>query len=343
MKTGSRREFMHSVAAGFVSARSAGAAGPAASREEVQTVLGPVAPADLGMTMMHEHVLVDFIGADKVRSDRYDRDEVFRTVLPHLARIRELGCETLVECTPAYLGRDPSLLRKLSGAGGIRLITNTGYYGAADHKYLPAHAFSEGADQLARRWIAEWEKGIEDTGIRPGFIKTGVNKGPLSEIDRKLAHAAARTHRATGLTIASHTGDGAAALEQIRILKGQGVRPSAFIWVHAQNESDPAAHVSAAKQGAWLEFEGFGAAGADREATRIKSLVDGGFLGQILISLDAGWYRVGEPGGGRFRSYDVFFTALLPALRKAGIGDAQIRTLTVDNPREALTPRLRLV
>jgi phosphotriesterase-related protein len=81
-----------------------------ASAGQVETVTGPVSAASLGTTLMHEHVLVDFIGAASVRRDRYDADAVFKTALPHLERVRQLGCETLVECTPAYLGRDPQLL-----------------------------------------------------------------------------------------------------------------------------------------------------------------------------------------------------------------------------------------
>src|SRR5512136_1119403 len=130
-----RREFLLSLA-GFSLAFPVEAASSAAP-EIAMTVRGPVPAPDLGMTLMHEHVMVDFAGAAQVAKDRYDPDEVFRVVLPHLASIRSLGCRTLVECTPAYLGRDPVLLTRLSGASGVRLITNTGYYGASDGKYLP--------------------------------------------------------------------------------------------------------------------------------------------------------------------------------------------------------------
>jgi phosphotriesterase-related protein len=106
----------------------------------IQSVTGDVTTDRLGLTLMHEHVLVDFIGADKVSPNRYSVDEAFKVVLPHLQQVRALGCETLVECTPAYLGRDPVLLRRLSEASGVRILTNTGYYGAAKDKHLPAHA-----------------------------------------------------------------------------------------------------------------------------------------------------------------------------------------------------------
>ena len=85
----------------------------------IETVTGPIEADRLGLTLMHEHVLVDFIGADQVGPGRYDADQAFATVLPHLKQVRTLGCDTLVECTPAYLGRDPVLLKRLSEASGI--------------------------------------------------------------------------------------------------------------------------------------------------------------------------------------------------------------------------------
>src|SRR5262249_25127003 len=93
----------------------------------VHTVRGPLDPARLGVTLMHEHVLVDFIGADKLQPGRYSPDEVFQVALPYLRALRSKGCDTLVECTPSFLGRDPLLLRRLSQAGGLNLLTNTGY------------------------------------------------------------------------------------------------------------------------------------------------------------------------------------------------------------------------
>ena len=233
----------------------AGAAQPPA-RRSIQTVAGPVDPAQLGVTLMHEHVLVDFIGAAEVSPSRYDADVVFARALPFLRQAKALGGATLVECTPAYLGRDARLLRRLAEASGLHILSNTGYYGANKDKHLPPHAFTETPQQLAARWIRECEQGIDGTGIKPGFMKIGVDAGPLSEVDAKLVRAAAITHKATGLPIAVHTGNGVAALEEIDILERDGVPLSSFIWVHAHSEPDGALHQKAAARGAWVEFDG---------------------------------------------------------------------------------------
>jgi phosphotriesterase-related protein len=331
-----RRHFLKSLPAALLLPRSL-----SPQPAQIQSVQGPLPAEKLGTTLMHEHVMVDFIGADKASRERYNRDEVFRAALPLLKQVRSLGCQTLVECTPAYIGRDPVLLKELSAASGVHLLTTTGYYGAANDKFVPQHAYQESVEQLAKRWWTEFTKGIEGTGIKPGIIKTGVDKGALSDIDAKLVRAAARTHLQTGLTIASHTGDGVAAMEELALLKGEGVAASAFIWVHAQSESDTALHAKAAEQGAWVEFDGISEKSLERHLQFVKGMIDRGFIDRVLISQDSGWYHVGEPGGGNFRTYEFLFTHFIPALKKTGVSDEQIRRLLIDNPRRALTLAVR--
>lgn len=308
---------------------------------QIQTVQGPVSADTLGITLIHEHVMVDFIGAEQVSPERYDADEVFRVALPHLQQFRELGGRTLVECTPAYIGRDPRLLRRLATASGVRLITNTGYYGAANDKYLPRHAMTETAEQLADRWLKECESGLDGTDVRPGFIKIGVDTGPLSDVDTKLVRAAARVHQRTGLTIASHTGPGVPALAQIALLEELGVSPRGWIWVHAQSEKDSALHLQAARRGAWVEFDGIAPNTIERHVELVSTMKKAELLDRVLISHDAGWYHVGEPNGGTFRAYDTLFSRFLPALREAGFTADEIRQLTVENPAHALSGERR--
>src|SRR6187431_2666753 len=97
---------------------------------KVMTVLGPIAPGQLGVTLTHEHGVVDFLGAEKAKALRHDAEDAFTTILPHLKKLKERGCQSFVECTPNYIGRDVRLLKRLSEASGLNILTNTGYYGA---------------------------------------------------------------------------------------------------------------------------------------------------------------------------------------------------------------------
>ena len=304
------------------------------------TVRGKVPADSIGITLMHEHLLVDFVGAAKVSPKRYDQSEVFRVALPHLKRAAELGCRTFVDCTPAYLGRDAWLLQRLSRAAGINVVTTTGYYGAANDKFVPAHAYRETPKQLAARWTGEFTGGIDGTNIKPGIIKIGVDAGPLSAIDAKLVRAAALTHLQTGLIICSHTGDGTAALAQLDLISQLGVNAQAFVWVHAQSEKNADLHARAAERGCWVEFDGISSSSAARHLDLVKQMNARGHLDKTLVSMDAGWYHVGEPGGGKFRGYESLFTDFLPGLR-AVMNESQVNQLLVNNPQKALALGVR--
>ncbi len=301
---------------------------------------GAAAAASPGMTLMHEHILVDFGGAEVASPSRYQAGDVVRAALPNLKEVRAQGFETFVECTPAYLGRDPRLLRRLARESGLRFLTNTGWYGANNDKHLPKEAWSLSAEEIATRWIREYREGIDGSGVRPAFQKIGVDAGPLSEIDRKLIVAACLCHKSTGLRMHVHTGKGAAAgiLEE---LARRSVPASAYVWVHAQNETDSALHVAAAKAGAFVELDGVNAGSADAHAKAVLHLMEAGLGGQVLISQDSGWYRVGEPGGGQFNGFTYLWDSFVPQLRKRGLTEAQVRMLLVENPARALAPGLK--
>jgi phosphotriesterase-related protein len=312
----------------------------------IMTVNGPLQASEMGITLTHEHVLVDFIGADSTGYNRWNRAEVNDKVLPYLDEIRKYKVSTLMECTPAYLGRDPWLLQSLSQKSGLNIMINTGYYGARNNLYIPQIFYDLTAEELARIWVDEFENGIDGSGIRPGFIKIGVDgNDTLSKEHLKIITAAALTHQRTGMVIASHTGPELPAFAQIRVLQSMDIDPSAFIWVHAQGGSLEG-NLKAARMGAWISLDNVS---LDREpgssfdvnwyAERIRLLKGAGALNRILISHDAGWYTPGVEDGGSFRGYTAIFTALLPVLAEKGFTQEDIKQLLEINPRNAFSLR----
>jgi len=313
------------------------------AKKEIITVQGRIRAKQMGTTLIHEHLLVDFIGAAETGPHRWDRAKVRKVVLPYLQELKAKGCDTLVDCTPSYLGRDARLLQELSEASGLQILTNTGYYGARDNQHLPPHAFEESADELAARWVLEFEQGIDGTKVRPGFMKIGVNSGELSEMHQKLITAAARAHKQTGLTIASHTGPAIPAFQQLDILQEEGVQADAFIWVHAQNEQNWEKHVEAASRGAWVSLDGVHRDRIEQYVSMLINLREADMLHRTLISHDAGWYTPGEENGGSFRGFTDLFDHLLPALAKAGFTKKETRQLLERNPRTAFQIQKRLL
>lgn len=310
----------------------------------VMTVMGPIQASAMGITLTHEHVLVDFIGADSTGYHRWDKQEVLHLVMPFLSEIQDHKVSTLMECTPAFLGRDPWLLQALSRQSGLHLVTNTGFYGAHNNIFIPASYLELSARELSQIWVDEFRNGIEGSGVRPGFIKIAVQgDDTLSKEHIKLITAAALTHQKTGLVIASHTGPDAPAFEQISLLQSHEIDPSGFIWVHAQGGSLEG-NIRAAKLGAWISLDNVNLkrqSGSTYDvnwyADRIQKLKEAGCLNRVLISHDAGWYKPEEENGGEFRGFTGIFTDLIPALKQKGISQEDIQLLLEVNPFRAFS------
>jgi phosphotriesterase-related protein len=306
----------------------------------VMTVRGPVNPSALGLMLAHEHLFSNF-GGDPAEWAAYDEEALMAAVLPYLKKIREMGCGSIADATAAWFGRRPDLLRKLSVASGIHVLTNTGYYGAANDRYVPRSAYEENADAIAARWTTEFREGIGEQKIRPGFLKIGVDEGPLSDIDRKLIVAAAKTHKQTGLTIAVHTGGNPeAARQQVEILRAEGVSPTAWIWVHANSTLDVSELLWAAEQGAWISLDGLEEASIDRHFALLERLRQAGRMGQVLLSHDGNSFRA---TGRAPKAYEALFTHFLPRLKKERFTDAELRMLTRENPQRAYMIKKRLL
>jgi phosphotriesterase-related protein len=298
----------------------------------IQTVCGPIPAETFGRALPHEHVLVDFIGADRTGPHRWNTDEVAEVLLPYLLAARKQGVTGFVDCTPAFLGRDVRLLRRLAQAADLHVVTNTGLY---KEPYLPPYAFSESADQLAERWVHEWMQGIDGTDIRPGFIKIAVNPGALIPIQQKIVRAAARASRRTGLTVACHTAHGIAAMETVALLQKENLSLARYIFVHADAEPERRFHVEAAKAGAWVEYDAIGWKPLSEHVRLITQFLADGLADRLLLSHDAGWYHVGEPRGGEVKPYTPLLAELLPALEKEGLKPEMRDRLLVENPRRA--------
>ena len=130
-----------------------------------------------------------------------------------------------------------------------------------------------------------------------------------------MIRAAAITSRETGLTIASHTGDGAAAVEQLEIVMNEKVSPAKFVWVHAQNERNHELHEKVARAGAWVEFDGIGPKTIEFHLECVGFLAKKGLGRRTLVAQDSGWYHVGNRAG-EFRGYTYLYTDFLPRLER---------------------------
>lgn len=290
--------------------------------------------------LAHEHILVDFIGADSIRPNSWKHDSILDEVIPSLEELKEFNVKYFVDATPNYLGRDVLLLEKIAHKTGIRIVTNTGLYGARNNKFIPNYVREITADNLAKKWIEEYQNGIEGTSIKPGFIKIGIDDTiPLNVIHQKLVKAAALTHLKTGLTIASHTGRAIGLWPQLNILKEMGVSPESFIWVHAQEENNNENYLIAAGMGCWISLDGLGWE-IEKHVEKIVYAKRNGILDRILISQDSGWYDP-QKDNQTIRPYTNIFKKLYPELKSNGFTDDEFNLLISINPSKAFSIKVR--
>ena len=290
--------------------------------------------------LAHEHILVDFIGADSIQPNRWNHDSIIKEVMPYFEELKEFNVNYFVDATPNYLGRDVLLLEKIANKTGIKIITNTGLYGAFNNKFIPKYAQEITAENLAEMWINEYQNGINKTSIRPGFIKIGIdNSDPLHAMHQKLVKAAAITHLKTGLVIASHTGKAIGLWPQLNILKEMGVSPESFIWVHAQAENNNYNYLKAAEIGCWISLDGLGWE-LEKHIEKILFAKRNGILDRILISHDAGWYDP-QKENQTIKSYTNIFKKLYPELKSHGFTEDEFKLLISVNPSKAFSLEIR--
>ncbi len=313
------------------------AASATSGSEHVMTVLGPVPPAELGFTLMHEHLLTSFWHATH-RFDLAGMPEDDRYVVEDLERLTATGCRTLVDVTPVGINRNPERLRELARCCGIQLVMGCGWY---RDSYYPAAAEIDrrSVDSLADELVNEIETGVGDTGVRPGIVgEVGTEKGWLSPTEERVHRAAGRAAVRTGLSVMTHSFGSDIGLWQLRVLVEEGVDPKRVIIGHADTYRIPSYHRALLEQGANIEFDTltwYRPTLFEDALDLICEYVRDGFRDQLLVSSDTcKSEHLTKFGGAGFTGVH---DRVLPGLRSRGLTDADLNKIFVDNPRRMLT------
>ncbi len=307
----------------------------------VQTVLGPIDPADVGFTLPHEHTQISLWHI----ANRWDYWQLTRdepTILEELGHYRAAGGSGLVDLTLPGVGRDPDWLRTIARASGLHVVMGCGWYRGA---HYPPEAMIDrrSVDDLADELVREATDGVGATGIRPGIIgEIGTDKPWLSAQEERVHRAAARASRRTGLAITTHAVLSAVGLDQLRVFESEGADPTRVVIGHADSYPNLDHYLAIVERGASVEFDFLGMTfsalerhGEGRIVTLLAELLSRGHLDRILLSQDVchdSQLRRYE-GNGYTHLTDTF----LPRLREAGVTEREIEAITVENPRRLLT------
>ena len=306
----------------------------------VQTVLGPIDPASLGFTLPHEHTQIA-LWHIRGRWDYWQLTRDQPVILDELARYRDAGGSGLVDLTLPGVGRDPVWLRTIAEASGLHVVMGTGWYRTA---YYPAEADIERrpSEELADTLVAEIAGGAGDSGVRPGIIgEIGTDKPWLTPAEERVHRAAARAANRTGLAVTTHGVLSDVGLSQLRIFEEEGLDPARVIIGHLDSYQFLDHYLALIERGANLEFDFIGMpwpierGRESRTVELVCELLARGHADRILLSQDVCHDSQLKRYGGN--GYVYLFETFLPELRAAGVSDAEIETITVDNPRRLLT------
>jgi phosphotriesterase-related protein len=305
--------------------------------KRIQTIKGSIEINALGFILPHEHLFTDLRGPHVADYAQGEPSAVIRAVEPYLAEASAVGVSALVECSTVGVGRNLSILRSLAEVTPIHIIAPTGVYRDA---YIPESLREVSEYDLADLWTGELTEGIEGTSIRAGFIKLAMSDDGPTALEIRNLKAAVKASQNTGAVIASHTIGGKVARQEMNVLEEAGLDLRHFIWIHAQTEPDISILEDAARRGAYVELDSVGAP-YQSQTELLKTtmaLIKAGFISQLLLSHDAGWYNParadGLPDEG-YRGYTALAKDFIPALSQRGITQEQIRLITVNNPSKA--------
>jgi phosphotriesterase-related protein len=334
----------------------------------VMTVRGAVSLVALGITLMHEHLLLDarswwhrpkeperlhlanapvhagilgelrmdpFVCLDNCRLD----DE--RLAIAELLPFKTLGGASLVDPTCRGIGRDPLALKRISEATGLNVVMGAGYYLQGSHPPAVARMSAEAiADEIVRDAL----EGVEGTGVRIGLIgEIGVS-GDFTADEEKSLIGAARAQRRTGLPLMVHLpGWFRHGHRVLDIVEAEGADLRHTVLCHMNPSHDDLAYqTSLAERGAFIEYDMIGMDYwyADQEvqcpsdednARAIKRLIDHGHSDRLVLSQDVFLKMMLTRHGGF--GYAYLLRHFVPRLRRHGVSEEAIRTMLVDNPR----------
>ncbi len=344
-------------------------------RGNVQTVLGPIPPEKLGVTLPHEHVLIDercmfrtrgvtdapHAVEEVIASNLYELTCDWKSSLDNLVLdekcvtadldlFRVEGGQAIVDVTPRNLGRDPLGLQRIARSTGLNIIMGAGYYGGDTR---PADIESKSEEEIAEDLVREVRMGVGDTGVRPGVIGEIGCSWPIRTGERKVLRGAAQAAKHTGACLMVHPGlDSSAPFAHLNEVEKVGLDPERVVMAHVDHihpsRCDKDWLASLAGAGCFLAFDHFGKEVSyypeeseyemisDAERIRrILWLMERGHGKQIHLSHDIA-LKVKLVQFGGF-GYRHILRRVVPRLRRLGLSDTDVKLLIVENPMRAIT------
>ena len=306
---------------------------------QIETLRGSIDTAQLGFTLMHEHVFVLSQGVPENFLSVWDEAAQTASAREKLSELAGAGVGTIVDLTVLGLGRDIPRLLEVVGDIPLNIIVATGLY---TYNELPQYFQNRDIDVMAELFVRDITEGIQGTTVKAAVLKCATDEPDMTAGVEKVLRAVARAHRRTGTPISTHTHVATRrGLDQQRIFEEEGVDLSRVVIGHSGDSEEIGYLEELLKRGSFIGMDRFGIDAyltTEKRVATIAQLCELGYADQMVLSHDASCYLDWYPAeliaasmpNWHFRhiSEDV-----LPALRDAGVSEEQIQQMTVDNPR----------
>src|SRR5699024_6041004 len=324
----------------------------------IRTFQGDIDPDELGLTYSHEHIVCRPPYWVEKQEDDLLLDDKEKSKLD-VIDFKNLGGQAIVDATAIDYGRDVQAVKEIADETGVKIIGTAGFnksflWAATIPERLKKttgnyDTFSEwienaSINELTDFVVKEIEEGLEGTGIPGGQVKFGTDYNRITPLEEKTLRDVARAHHETKAPMHSHTEAGTMALEQIELLKSEGINLEYMSFGHMDRNPDPFYHEKVAQTGAFLSFDGISKIKYAPESTRIHcilELVKKGYEDQILVSGDTArksYYKHYDYGLGLENILGKWVPRFIEEANQNGFdGDKLVEKFFIHNPKRCFT------
>jgi phosphotriesterase-related protein len=308
---------------------------------QVETVLGPIDAAQLGVVLSHEHVLVG-MGEDPHHYPwRFDWPKTRENAIRELSEAKAGGVDTIIDLTTPDLGRDVEFVRDVAQASGMNVVVATGIW-----RDVPRSFWARDLDEIADIFVREIEVGIGTTEIKAGAIKVANDMGGVTPEGERILRGAARALKRTGCPISTHHwAPEQVGTRQVEIFKEEGAPMDRICIGHSADTTDIPYLESLLNTGVYLSMDRYpGGNGRPEWRERnetVKALIDRGWVDRLMLGHDYAPAPVlaghETPTPTQPTRYLFCSNVAVPALKAAGVSEKDIETMLRAVPRRFLT------
>jgi phosphotriesterase-related protein len=313
----------------------------------VNTARGEIDSAQLGVTLMHEHVFV--LSTEIMQNFPEPWGDEEKRVTDAIARLNQLkarGVDSIVDLTVIGLGRYIPRIQRVAAETQINIVVATGVYTYNDvpmyfHFQGPGTELG-GPEMMVDMFVKDIETGIGDTGVKAAILKCATDRPGVTPGVERVLRAVAQAHLRTGVPISTHTHAASErGLEQQRIFKEEGVDLTRVVVGHSGDTTDIAYLEKLIAAGSYIGMDRFGIdvllPFEDRVNT-VARMCELGYADKMVLSQDAACFNDWLPEAALPTvlpnwHYMHIHNDVIPALKQRGVTDRQIETMLVDNPR----------